>query len=448
MRYSKILLAIVLISMLVFGSSMSAFAVKSYDVTVSVGEGMGSVTGGGEYLYNDEVTVTATPDPGYEFDKWIMTCDMGSMEHYNATMMFNMHPHDVDLVACFKEVENELRYDLMITADDPSMGDVLGSGNYAYTQDVHVKATPKTGFQFVKWMVSFNDGAFNDSAFPQEFTCNLSHCGNGYFPKVELVAYFEPLPSVLLHYINTSSEFLSPAEILYGPLGTQYVTMAKVFTGYELTAMPSNATGVFSEVQGHVDYIYRAVATEPTTAPTTEPTTEPTTAPTTETSTEPTTAPTTETSTEPTTAPTTGIPTTEPTTAPTTEAPTQPTTAATTAATTEDDDEVVTITFIPTTSPATTEGATEVITTEGVPLGAPDILNFDEIYEETVTNFDEFVEDEPLEGTDGMVDGEEILDDEVPLADGLPQTGQVSADMFYGIGGLISGLGLWLKRKK
>ncbi len=442
MRYSKILLAIVLISMLVFGSSMSAFAVKSYDVTVSVGEGMGSVTGGGEYLYNDEVTVTATPDPGYEFDKWIMTCDMGSMEHYNATMMFNMHPHDVDLVACFKEVENELRYDLMITADDPSMGDVLGSGNYAYTQDVHVKATPKTGFQFVKWMVSFNDGAFNDSAFPQEFTCNLSHCGNGYFPKVELVAYFEPLPSVLLHYINESFEFLTPEEVLYGPLGSPYVTMAKTFEGYELTAMPPNATGVFEEEQIHIDYIYKVATTEPTeptTAATTEAPTEPTTAATTEAPTEPTTAATTEAPTEPTTAATTAA---------TTEAPTQPTTAATTAATTEDDDEVVTITFIPTTSPATTEGATEVITTEGVPLGAPDILNFDEIYEETVTNFDEFVEDEPLEGTDGMVDGEEILDDEVPLADGLPQTGQVSADMFYGIGGLISGLGLWLKRKK
>jgi LPXTG-motif cell wall-anchored protein len=422
MRYSKILLAIVLISMLVFGSTMSAFAVKSYEVTVSVGEGMGSVTGGGEYVYDAEVTVTATPDPGYEFDKWIMTCGGGTMEHFNASFMFNMHPHDVTLVACFKEVEDELRYNLMVSAFDPSMGEVSGSGNYAYTQDVHVKATPKTGYQFDKWMVNFNDGnGFINPGFSQEFTCNLSHCGRGYFPNVELVAHFKPMPSVLLHYINTASEFLSPEEILYGPLGTSYVTVAKTFTGYELTAMPSNATGVFDEVQGHVDYIYREVTTEPTTAPTTEATTEPTTAPTTEA-------------------------TTEPTTAPTTEASTEPTTSATTAAA-DDDDDIITITFIPTTSPATE--ATEVVTEEGVPLGAAGVVNFDDIYQDDDVNFDEFVEDETLAGTDVVVeDGEEILDDEVPLADGLPQTGQVSADMFYGIGGLISGLGLWLKRKK
>jgi len=249
MRYSKILLAIVLISMLVVGSSMSAYAVKSYDVTVSVGEGMGSVAGEGDYVYNAEVTVTATPDPGYEFDKWIMTCDGGTMEHFKATLKFNMHPHDVALVACFKEIDDELFYDLYVTSNDDNMGTVSGGGKYAYTQDVHVKATPKTGYQFDKWMVSFNDGAFGNSPFEQEFTCNLSHCGNGYFPKVELVAHFKPMPSVLLHYINTASEFLSPEEILYGPLGTSYVTVAKTFTGYELTAMPSNATGVFGEVQ-------------------------------------------------------------------------------------------------------------------------------------------------------------------------------------------------------
>ena len=95
------------------------------------------------------------------------------------------------------------------------------------------------------------------------------------------------------------------------------------------------------------------------------------------------------------------------------------------------------------------ESATEVVTEEGVPLGAPGIINFDDIYQDDDVNFDEFVEDETLVGTDVVVeDGEEILDDEVPLADGLPQTGQLSADMLYGIGGLISGLGLWLKRKK
>ena len=91
-----------------------------------------------------------------------------------------------------------------------------------------------------------------------------------------------------------------------------------------------------------------------------------------------------------------------------------------------------------TTVPATTAPATtEVITTEAVPLGAPAIVNFDE-----------FVEEETMPETEMMTDGEVVMEEEVPLADALPQTGQLSAEMFYGVGGLISGLGLWLKRRK
>ena len=43
--------------------------VNSYNLTVSAGEG-GSVSGGGEYEEGTEVTITATPDEGYEFTGW------------------------------------------------------------------------------------------------------------------------------------------------------------------------------------------------------------------------------------------------------------------------------------------------------------------------------------------------------------------------------------------
>ena len=92
-------------------------------------------------------------------------------------------------------------------------------------------------------------------------------------------------------------------------------------------------------------------------------------------------------STEPTTAP----PTTEPTTAP-------PTTAPTTAPTTEN------------------------LTDEFIPEG----FNFDLIF------------DEP----------EELTEEETPLGAALPQTGQLPAGLFYGLGGLISSLGVFLKKRK
>lgn len=96
-------------------------------------------------------------------------------------------------------------------------------------------------------------------------------------------------------------------------------------------------------------------------------------------------------------------PPTEPSTEPTTEPPTTPTTEGTT---------------------EVTEETTEEITEEEVPLG----LDIDLIY------------DEP----------EELIveEEDVPLGDALPQTGQLPADLFYGIGGLITAAGVFLKRKK
>jgi len=88
------------------------------------------------------------------------------------------------------------------------------------------------------------------------------------------------------------------------------------------------------------------------------------------------------------------------------------------------------------TVPATTAPTTEaVIPEEETPLGAAMIgFNFDEILEPVPV-----VEETP----------EELLPvEETPLGDALPQTGQIPADLFYGIGGLVSAMGVYLKRRK
>lgn len=95
----------------------------------------------------------------------------------------------------------------------------------------------------------------------------------------------------------------------------------------------------------------------------------------------------------------------QPTTEPPTEPPTNPPT-----------------TEPPTTQPPTTEPTTEetsevVLETEETPLG------------EAVT--------------------EEVIDEDVvPLGDALPQTGQLPADLFYGIGGVVTALGVYLRKKR
>ena len=45
------------------------------------------------------------------------------------------------------------------------------------------------------------------------------------------------------------------------------------------------------------------------------------------------------------------------------------------------------------------------------------------------------------------IDEEVVLDEEVPLADALPKTGHLPVELFFGIGGLISAAGIYLKKK-
>lgn len=73
---------------------------------------------------------------------------------------------------------------------------------------------------------------------------------------------------------------------------------------------------------------------------------------------------------------------------------------------------------------------------EETPLGeAVTPFNFDAIYD-NMESTTEAASDEAI-----------ILDEETPLADALPQTGQASPELFYGIGSIVSALGIYLKRK-
>jgi len=90
-----------------------------------------------------------------------------------------------------------------------------------------------------------------------------------------------------------------------------------------------------------------------------------------------------------------------------------------------------------TTAPAKTEAATEIITTEAVAAGDSNVINFDAVLEATEATSEDAVEVEF-----------EIDLEETPLADALPQTGQLPVELFYGVGGLITAAGVFLKKRK
>jgi len=83
---------------------------------------------------------------------------------------------------------------------------------------------------------------------------------------------------------------------------------------------------------------------------------------------------------------------------------------------------------------ATTEAPTELITDEEVAEGDAGIFDFDSF------------SDGSLEETTAAEEVE-IETEATPLADALPQTGQLPVELFYGIGGLITAAGVFLKKK-
>jgi len=224
--------------------------------------------------------------------------------------------------------------------------------------------------------------------------------------------YYVPMPVVpkgtvnVYHYLIDSTTSLGTVPPMTGAYTTDYQTSPLDLTTHTVK-VPENAKGQFTANPIDVIYFYtlKPVPTETNPVPTeTQP---------------------------PTTIPAETQP---PTTIPT-ELPTQ-----VVQPTTEDDNDENTFLIYPTTeaaTEATTVAQTEevvIVVDEDVALGENVIVDFDAILP---------WEAPPVDPADGEV----LLDEPTPLADALPQTGQLPGGLFVGLGGLISAAGLFLKRK-
>ena len=64
-----------------------------------------------------------------------------------------------------------------------------------------------------------------------------------------------PAP-VYVHYLSDAGEYLEPIQTLEGKIGESYTTEAKEFEGYTLSKAPENPSGIFSETEQHIVYVY------------------------------------------------------------------------------------------------------------------------------------------------------------------------------------------------
>lgn len=194
MKKTQLILAIVLSLAMILTLS----ACKT-TVAVSAEAKNGSVAGVGSYYSGDSVTLTATPDEGYEFAGWYNGNEKVSDENpYTFTVNGN-----ITLKALFVRI---VRYSLTVTAGGNGKISGSASGEYEAGEKISVTATPDEGFLFAGWFrgeEKVSDSATYEFVMPAE--------------AVALTAKFEvkPAEKFSVVFYDYAGKVISAQEILY-----------------------------------------------------------------------------------------------------------------------------------------------------------------------------------------------------------------------------------------
>ncbi|MBQ0015885.1 MAG: leucine-rich repeat protein, partial [Bacteroidales bacterium] len=123
------------------------FDYNRYEITTrSSNLAQGDVTGGGTYLYTSQVVLQATSKPHYHFVDW------------NDGNTINPRTVTVQCDSVFTARFAIDTHQILVRSLDTAMGNVTGTGAYAYNSAIYIAATPHYGYHFVRW----NDGNTSD----------------------------------------------------------------------------------------------------------------------------------------------------------------------------------------------------------------------------------------------------------------------------------------------
>ena len=144
----------------------------TYSITVTCNPEEGTVSGGGVYQAGATATLTATPKDGYEFVRW---SDGNTANPRTLTVT-----KDLSLNAEFAKI-NIPTYTVTLTCN-PEHGTVSGDGVYQAGETATLIATPKDGYEFVRW----SDG---NIANPRTLTVTKDITLTAEFAKINIPTY-------------------------------------------------------------------------------------------------------------------------------------------------------------------------------------------------------------------------------------------------------------------
>ncbi len=125
------------------------FTQKSYLISANtMTPTFGTVTGSGNYIHGNNVSVMATPNTGYIFSNWT---ENGNIVSTSANYVFTAVQNS-NLVANFTIGLGT--YTIATLVNTANTGTVTGGGNYSTGATVSVTATPEYGYTFTNWTVN------------------------------------------------------------------------------------------------------------------------------------------------------------------------------------------------------------------------------------------------------------------------------------------------------
>ena len=125
------------------------FQLQSFTIDASANpNNSGIISGSGTYNYGQTCTLTATPIPGYTFQRWTKNgAQVSTSSSYSFTVM-----ESASFVAHF-QLNN---YVINISSNPSNGGTVSGGGAYHYGDNCTVTATTNYGFNFINWTENGN----------------------------------------------------------------------------------------------------------------------------------------------------------------------------------------------------------------------------------------------------------------------------------------------------
>ena len=232
------------------GATYSAiFASEDSVEQIFIGTGvndskMGSVTGMGTYIKGHTVTLKATANAGYRFVEW------GDGNTDNPRVI-KAEVNGATYQAFFEAV---VQVFVQVSANDPEMGNVTGTGTYTTGTSVELEAIPNNGYHFVEW----NDGNTDNPRYIKVGTKDVQY--------VATFAEGDPIKQI---FIGTSvnDSRMGSVTPFYGTYdyGTTVTLTATPNAGYRFVSWGDDVTDnprvVKAEVNGATySAIFEAIA--------------------------------------------------------------------------------------------------------------------------------------------------------------------------------------------